>query len=108
MSIRLKITLWFAAALFIVIAMTYAVILSVSREVIQKTVRDTLLETVENNVDEIEYYKDITGIDLNTETDHFIIYKDADVGTKKCALPFRYRRQELLIPVSENKKQVDG
>lgn len=76
LSIRLKITLWFAAALFIVIAMTYAVILSVSREVIQKTVRDTLLETVENNVDEIEYYKDITGIDLNSETDHFIVYKD--------------------------------
>ena len=40
--------------------------------------------------------------------DFFIIYKDADVGTKKYALPFRYRRQELLIPVSENKKQVDG
>ena len=49
-SIRLKITLWFAAALIIIVAFTISVILFISNEVLQKTVRDSLIETVENNV----------------------------------------------------------
>ena len=52
-SIRMKITLWFAGALVLMVALTYGVLLSVSHQVIQKTVRDGLIETVENNVDEI-------------------------------------------------------
>ena len=54
LSIRLKITLWFTAFLVFVVALTYAGILSVSNQVIQKTIRDSLIETVEHNVDEIE------------------------------------------------------
>ena len=49
----MKITLWFAGALVLMVALTYGVLLSVSHQVIQKTVRDGLIETVENNVDEI-------------------------------------------------------
>ena len=64
---RRKITLWFTASLLFVVAVTYVVILSVSDQVIQKTIRDSLIETVEHNVDEIEYY-----VDLTNDVDHFI------------------------------------
>ena len=57
LSIRVKITLWFSVVLVAVMAMTFLVALSVSRSVIQKTVRDNLVETVEDNVDEVEYYE---------------------------------------------------
>ncbi len=74
LSIRLKITLWFTAFLVFVVALTYAGILSVSNQVIQKTIRDSLIETVEHNVDEIEYYRSIDDVDLANDVDHFIAY----------------------------------
>ena len=76
LSIRFKITLWFAVALVLVVSVTYFIILLVSDQVIQKTIRDTLIETVENNVDEVEFYFDISDIDLNNDVDHFVRYKD--------------------------------
>lgn len=71
LPIRLKITLWFTASLLFVVAVTYVVILSVSDQVIQKTIRDSLIETVEHNVDEIEYYHSIDDVDLTNDVDHF-------------------------------------
>lgn len=60
----MKITLWFAGALVLMVALTYGVLLSVSHQVIQKTVRDGLIETVENNVDEIEFYETLDEMNL--------------------------------------------
>ena len=74
LSIRLKITLWFAVALFVIVAITYVVILTVSNQVIQKTIRDTLLHTVDDNVDEVEFYTDISQVDIANSVDHFIMY----------------------------------
>lgn len=37
LSIRMKITLWFAGALVLMVTLTYGVLLSVSHQVIQKT-----------------------------------------------------------------------
>ncbi len=76
LSIRLKITLWFAIALVIVVSLTYAVILIVSNQVFQKTIKDNLIETVENNVDEVEYYSGTDEGDLFDDVDHFIAYKN--------------------------------
>ena len=64
MSIRLKITLWFTLVLLIVVFFTYLVVWSVNSQVIQKTIRDNLIRTVENNVDEIEFYT--TNGDMDT------------------------------------------
>lgn len=75
LSIRLKITLWFSAVLLIVVTLTYYAILSVSDQVIQKTVRDSLIETVENNVDEIEYFASIEDVDFESDVDHFVEYE---------------------------------
>lgn len=76
MSIRLKITLWFAAALILVVSITYLVVLTVSNQVIQKTVRDSLIETVTHNVDEIEFYKSMADVTPGNDVDHFIVYRD--------------------------------
>lgn len=76
LSIRMRITLWFAAALIIVVSITYVSILSVSNQVLQKTIRDNLIETVENNIDEIEYYQNMSEVTEPNDVDHFIHYGD--------------------------------
>lgn len=74
LSISHKITLWFAAALMIVVFFTYLVVLTVSNQIIQKTIRDNLIETVEHNVDEIEFYNKIDHTDSHDDVDHYIKY----------------------------------
>lgn len=72
LSIRFKITLWFMIALLIVVFFTFFIVLSANRQVIQKNIRDNLIETVEHNVDEIEFYNNINNVDLHNESDYFI------------------------------------
>ena len=56
MSIRLKITLWFTLALIAVLSVTYLVIISVSRQAINKSIENTLVDTVAHNLTEVEYH----------------------------------------------------
>ena len=72
----MKITLWFASALVLVVGLTYVAILSVSRQVIQKTIRDGLIETVAYNVDEIEYYSTIGEEEIANDIDYYVHYGD--------------------------------
>lgn len=72
MSIRLKITLWFSAALLIVTGLTFLTLISISRRVMQKTIKEGLIATVENNVDEVEFYKSIDDINLTEDVDYFL------------------------------------
>lgn len=76
LSIRFKITLWYSAALVIVVFFTYLVVLSVSNQIIQKTIKDNLIETVEHNVDEIEFYNNIEDISSGNDIDYYIDYAD--------------------------------
>lgn len=75
MSIRMKITLWYSAALLLVVLFTFFIVVSAGNQIIQKTVRDNLIETVEHNVDEIEYYGSLEEISLNVDIDHYIQYR---------------------------------
>ncbi len=72
LSIRLKITLWFSVALALVVGLTYFLILSVSRQVIQKTIRDNLIETVMDNVDEVEYYASMEDVENANDVDYYV------------------------------------
>ena len=72
----MKITMWFAGALILMVALTYGVLLSVSHQVIQKTVRDGLIETVEDNVDEIEFYETLDEMNLADDVDQFMTWKE--------------------------------
>ena len=47
-SIRLKITIWFTAALVVIVLFAYLMIFVVSRQILIKTIQDSLVETVEN------------------------------------------------------------
>ena len=70
-SIRTKITLLFTIALTLMAALTCLIVFSVSYQVIQKTVRDSLIENVERNVDEIEYYDSLNEIEPDRDfTNH--------------------------------------
>ena len=74
LSIRFKITFWFTAALIVVSLFTIFIVLSVSDQIIQKTIRDNLIETVEHNVDEIEFYASLDDLSLSSDVDHFVEY----------------------------------
>ena len=50
LSIRAKITLWFAVALVLVVGLTYGIVFAAGRPVLQKSIRATLVETVSRNV----------------------------------------------------------
>ncbi len=76
LTIRTKITLWFSVAMFLIVALTYIVILSVSNQVIQKTIRDGLIETVAANVDEIEYFGSIDELNNSNDVDYYVYYGD--------------------------------
>ncbi len=73
-TIRTKITLWFSASLIIMMVITCICGLVISDQILQKTIRDGLIETIENNVDEIEFFENIDDVDFATEVDHFLKY----------------------------------
>lgn len=75
LSIRVKITLWFTAILAFIASCTYVIVFSVNQQLIQKTIRDELIRTVEDNVDEVEYYKSIGSIDPR-EADYYMAFRE--------------------------------
>ena len=57
LSIRMKITLWFGMVLALMVVLTYTVLISISGSMMQKQLQNNLAVTVEDNVDEVEYYR---------------------------------------------------
>lgn len=76
LSIRVKITLWFSVVLVIVMGLTFLVVLSVSRSVIQKDIRENLVETVVSNLKEVEYNPLLSKEARQNHTDLFIAFRD--------------------------------
>lgn len=74
LSIRSKITLWFTAILIVIVALAYTVVFSVSSSVMQKFTQDSLIATVTNNVDEVEFYSNRDKIDEDNDADQYIEY----------------------------------
>lgn len=73
LSIRVKITLWFTLILALIASYTYVIVFSVNRQLVQKTIRDELIRTVEDNVDEVEYYRNIGKADPQ-EVDYYMAF----------------------------------
>lgn len=59
-----------------IVAATFGVILWVDYSVIQKTIQDNLIETVEDNVDEIEFFKDVDSDETDHNADQYIAYEN--------------------------------
>lgn len=74
LSIRLKITLWFAAILTFMVVLTFAVIFSVGGSVMQKVIQDNLINIIENNVDEVEFFPSMNKVENDNDADHYIEY----------------------------------
>lgn len=83
-SIRAKITLWFTLALSVVVAFTYFVVFMLSNQIIQKTIKDNLVEAVTFNANEINYFdesasgEDIEGIEHYIQFEHGLLAIDED------------------------------
>lgn len=75
-SIRLKITAWFSAIMILIVAVTFCTILWVDYSVMQKTIQDNLIETVEDNVDEVEFFEQLDTNENDYNDDLYIAYKN--------------------------------
>lgn len=75
-SLRIKITVWFSAIMIFITAATFGVILWVDYSVIQKTIQDNLIETVEDNADEIEFFIRIDKEEGDRNSDQYIRYEN--------------------------------
>ncbi|MCC8073405.1 MAG: HAMP domain-containing histidine kinase [Clostridiales bacterium] len=75
LKIRTKITLWFSVVIILVSAISFAVILTISRNAIYTDVQETLKAIVSENIDEIEYYSSLDGKELEFG-DQYISYDD--------------------------------
>lgn len=73
-SLQWKLTLWFSAALVLMAVLTFIVVFFVSHSVLQKQLRTELIHTVEDNVDEVEFYRSIAQMNHDGGTDHYIRY----------------------------------
>ena len=131
LSIRAKITLWFSAALIIIMGLTFFVVLFIGNQIIQKTIRDNLIEAVEHNVDEVEYYRSLEEIKQISGADHFEQWGDGyleidddfldevnDVYTSLCmsdgTLVYgenpiaRYTEETAFADTEVQRKRIDG
>lgn len=75
-SLKTKIIVWFSAAIILVSLIGTTAVLSVSRFVIQKEIRDTLISAVEDNADEVEYYAEKKTAEFDDPYDIYIEYKN--------------------------------
>ena len=66
LPIRFKITLWFTAALLVMFLSSYLLVRYLGHQGLQKNIRDNLVEPVEHNVDEVEFYTNMDNIHLYT------------------------------------------
>lgn len=74
MSIGLKIMLWFTLVVTIIVLITYGIIFSIEYNIVHKGIKDTLIHTVQNNLDEFEYYKSTDNMQIN-KVNHIINYE---------------------------------
>ncbi|MDE5965359.1 MAG: HAMP domain-containing histidine kinase [Lachnospiraceae bacterium] len=76
LTIRIRMTLWFSIIIILIVILTYGVIFSVSNAIMQKSIRDNLIEAIENNIDEVEYYSSGGEIDYDGDADLYIVFGD--------------------------------
>lgn len=74
LSIRLKITLWFSFVLGMVVLLAFVIVFFVSDAVLQKGVRDNLVEVVESNFNEVEYFGSLQELANSNDVDLYMAY----------------------------------
>ncbi len=75
LSIRLKITLWFSALIILITAIMFSVMLVINNSVLNDDVKDTLINVINTNTQEIEFINDMTSQEYEAG-DQYIEYKN--------------------------------
>ena len=75
-SLIFKITIWFSVAVIVISMAAVFVTLAIGRAVLNRGIRESLVETVENNSDEIEFYMEYNRLEFDDPYDLYIEYKD--------------------------------
>ena len=73
-KLQWKLTCWFSAALLLMALLTFVIVFFVSHSVLQKNLKDELIHTVEDNLDEVEFYRSVSQMHIDGDTDHYIRY----------------------------------
>ena len=74
-SIRWKIIVGFSIAIIFMTVLTMVLELMIDEIVIQKGIQDTLVEMVENNIDEVEFYEKENYLEIDDDQDLYIPYR---------------------------------
>lgn len=65
--------------LIFLVTLSYVLVISVSNSVLLKNLRNDLIMTVEDNVDEVEYYDSLQGVIDDNDNDYYFAYEDGYV-----------------------------
>lgn len=74
MSVRLKLTLWFGLALTIIVALTIGAVFLAENSVLHKSLRDSVITSVEGNFDDLEFYTSLEDMLVGSDGDSYIEY----------------------------------
>lgn len=73
-KLQWKLTCWFSIALLLMALLTFVIVFFVSHSVMQKNLKDELIHTVEDNLDEVEFYRSVSQMHIDGDTDQYIRY----------------------------------
>ncbi|MCD8021473.1 MAG: HAMP domain-containing histidine kinase [Lachnospiraceae bacterium] len=76
LTIRLRITLWYSAILILAVALAYFVVLFSSRQILQKTIQDSLVYAVEDNLNAVRYYSSLSSEESERNVLYYLRYGD--------------------------------
>lgn len=74
-SLLFKITIWFSVAVIIISGAAVFVTIAIGKSVLERTIREGLVETVENNLDEVEFYEEYDKLEFDDPYDLYIEYQ---------------------------------
>lgn len=80
MSVRMKITLWFSVALTLVALVTVSTLIFAEQALLRQTVKSQLIQTVETNCYELEFFPTYEDMANSFDSDRFIPHGDGFVG----------------------------
>ncbi len=78
-SIRTKLVFWFTVALLVMALVTSGSLILIEKQIVHKGIRDSLIETVTRNLDEIRYYDTIESVEQSYFGD-FVPYQNGYLG----------------------------
>lgn len=75
-SIKMKITVWFALSMLVIVGLTLGSVIMISGSVVKKETFEELREVVEENSDEIEFLDEYNKLDMDDDYDLYLEYKN--------------------------------